>query len=487
MITFKEAIGKPATNNDGYSDADEEQTDIDIILLTGSKDEDPELVVGHFLKTAKKLKQTAHKVVVGEAWVADYDMELHTMKIMNFEGTGKSLNVQCDRTVVIVRAGAFMGEASEIGKALLQSFQESGCFMVNDLNSVVVCDNKFSAYITFSRNNVPIPKTALIPTDKALDNAHKRVGGKFPVVIKTLSGTQGIGVSIVNDMQSMTSVIQSLRKFNADLLIQEYLELEFDVRTLVLGGRILASTRRNRVEGDFRSNAHLGATTEPYKLSDKEQEIIKQAARAVGGTLVGVDHCIIDGVISILECNGSPGVAANYHNYDVTTVPQKLKKIGNNDNIFETIIEYLRFPSNRTLSSFTECGWMEQITIKGCGTFVAKMDTGNGSASSLKKVDKLEVKDKAVKWELNGHKYVNKLIDWSHPMLADAERAKARPIIFVEIEFNNKTYKNVPIGLATKAISDFLASRDLMTLFKVSVNSNRRFVLSDWKPHTEAT
>tara|TARA_Y100001949_G_scaffold176310_1_gene188941 strand:- start:758 stop:2221 length:1464 start_codon:yes stop_codon:yes gene_type:complete len=487
MITFKEAIGKPATNNDGYSDADEEQTDIDIILLTGSKDEDPELVVGHFLKTAKKLKQTAHKVVVGEAWVADYDMELHTMKIMNFEGTGKSLNVQCDRTVVIVRAGAFMGEASEIGKALLQSFQESGCFMVNDLNSVVVCDNKFSAYITFSRNNVPIPKTALIPTDKALDNAHKRVGGKFPVVIKTLSGTQGIGVSIVNDMQSMTSVIQSLRKFNADLLIQEYLELEFDVRTLVLGGRILASTRRNRVKGDFRSNAHLGATTEPYELSDKEQEIIKQAARAVGGILIGVDHCIIDGKISILECNGSPGVAANYHNYDVTTVPQKLKKIGNNDNIFETIIEYLRFPSNRTLSSFTECGWMEQITIKGCGTFVAKMDTGNGSASSLKKVDKLEVKDKAVKWELNGHKYVNKLIDWSHPMLADAERAKARPIIFVEIEFNNKTYKNVPIGLATKAISDFLASRDLMTLFKVSVNSNRRFVLSDWKPHTEAT
>jgi len=48
MITFKEAIGKPATNNDGYSDADEEQTDIDIIILTGAKTEDPELVVGHF-------------------------------------------------------------------------------------------------------------------------------------------------------------------------------------------------------------------------------------------------------------------------------------------------------------------------------------------------------------------------------------------------------------------------------------------------------
>ena len=106
---------------------------------------------------------------------------------------------------------------------------------------------------------------------------------------------------------------------------------------------------------------------------------------------------------------------------------------------------------------------------------------------SLAFIYKVEVKNKAVKWELNGHKYVHPLVDWSYPMHADAEAAPKRPIIFVEVVFNNKTYKNVPIGLTTEAMSEFLASRDLLTLFKVSINSNRRFVLSDWKPHTEAT
>jgi hypothetical protein len=57
MITFKEAIaGKPATNNDGYSDVDEDQTDIDLVILTGAKTEDPELVVGHFFKDCQATK-----------------------------------------------------------------------------------------------------------------------------------------------------------------------------------------------------------------------------------------------------------------------------------------------------------------------------------------------------------------------------------------------------------------------------------------------
>ena len=34
------------------------------------------------------------------------------------------------------------------------------------------------SYIAFSRNNIPIPRTALIPTEQAIENAHERIGGK---------------------------------------------------------------------------------------------------------------------------------------------------------------------------------------------------------------------------------------------------------------------------------------------------------------------
>ena len=486
MKTFREAvIDKNLSNNDGYSSKNETQDKIHVIVLTGSKSTDDESVVNRFIDTAIGMEQKAHKVVVGHAWVAEFDLEANTMVIMNYEDTGKKLKINTENTIVIVRAAAFMGENSDIGKSMIQAFQESGCFMLNDLKASVLCDNKFLSYIAFSRKNIPIPKTALIPTEQAIENAHERIGGKFPVVIKTLSGTQGIGVSIVDSMQSLVSVVQSLKKYNADLLIQEYIKLEYDVRTLVLGGRIIACTRRNKVPDDFRSNAHLGATTEPYVLSKKEELIVKATARVSGASLVGVDHCLVDNEIYVLECNASPGIGANYHNYDIRTVPQKNKDSddskANIEDIFTTIINYLRYRSNRNLTSFTECGYKEQVTIKGLGKFVSKFDTGNGSVASMKKVDNVSVEGKTAKWELDGKKYVDKIVDWSQPNVADGRTIEQRPVILVDVIFNNRTYVNVPIALEENANSGFLVNRNLMEQFRVSVNPCRKFVLSEWK------
>ena len=53
MKTFIESIiDKNKTDNDGYTELEEEQENINIILLTGSKSEDDELVVGQMIKTA---------------------------------------------------------------------------------------------------------------------------------------------------------------------------------------------------------------------------------------------------------------------------------------------------------------------------------------------------------------------------------------------------------------------------------------------------
>ena len=64
----------------------------------------------------------------------------------------------------------------------------------------------------------------------------RRIGGKYPVVMKTLTGTKGIGVSLIESEKSLVSVAQSLYKFNAALLIQEY-HIDFDIRTIVIDGR----------------------------------------------------------------------------------------------------------------------------------------------------------------------------------------------------------------------------------------------------------
>jgi hypothetical protein len=119
------------------------------------------------------------------------------------------------------------------------------------------------------------------------------------------------------------------------------------------------------------------------------------------------------------------------------------------------------------------------VVIDGYGPIRAKFDTGNGTHASMFVVDKIDVSGKTVKWEKDGKKFTSKLQGTSHP--THNEKIDERPIVLVDITFNNKFYTDVPIGLSTKdSKSTFLVNRDLITRFKVNVNPNRKFVLSKW-------
>ena len=453
---------------------------ITVIILTNSKSKKPEIVTGMLLKACADLGLSCYRVVTTEAWISDNDIEKGMISIKNHDGEEKDIQVETASTVVFVRAGVLQ---DEIGLALLGTFQNSGCMMINDLDGMLKCDNKMSAYTAFERNNIQTPRTSLINNEKSIIDAHDRIGGKFPVIIKTLTGTQGIGVSKVESMESMMSVIQSLWKFNAPLIIQEFLKIEFDVRTIILNGRIVASTKRIKPEKDFRSNRHMGAETEPYTLSKEEKAEVLAAARATGAYMVGVDHAIVNNEIYVLECNGSPGMGSNFQNYDMTTVPQEPTK---EKDIVKLMVEYLQNPIHRRFSFNQESGYHETIEIDGYGPIRAKFDTGNGTKASMLVVDKIEVSGKNVKWERKGKKFTSKLRGISKP--THIGKITERPIVYINITFNNMIYTNVPIGLQLEdAASTFLINRDLLTRFKVSVNPNRKFVLSDWSEKGDET
>ena len=102
----------------------------------------------------------------------------------------------------------------------------------------------------------------------------------------------------------------------------------------------------------------------------------------------------------------------------------------------------------------------------------------------MKKVDKVKHDGKIAKWEVDGKKYADKIIDWSEPRVADGRTIEKRPVILVDVVFNNRTYVNVPIALEEDANSDLLVNRNLMETFRVSVNPCQKFLLSDWKATT---
>ena len=248
-----------------------ERSNIHVAVLTKGNATSKGVVSNMILKECERRNIPCDIINTSEAWVSKNDLEKGTLLVSNLDGEDTEVEFQLSETICFVRAGVL---EDETGLALLSTFENAGAFMINTRNGMLTCDNKMSAYISFERDNIPTPRTALISNEKGLLHAHEKLGGKYPVIMKTLTGTQGIGVSIVESEKSMISVAQSLWKFGAALLLQEFLKFDFDVRTIVIDGRVLASTKRISAKKDFRSNRHREATTEPYKLSDDEMKVV---------------------------------------------------------------------------------------------------------------------------------------------------------------------------------------------------------------------
>jgi len=195
--------------------------------------------------------------------------------------------------------------------------------------------------------------------------------------------------------------------------------------------------------------------------------------------MVGVDHAIVDKQIYVLECNGSPGIGSEFALYN--TAKRENTYVGKTtaEVVLKELFDYLTQDVHRKHSFTKEAGFHERISIDGYGPVRAKLDTGNGTTASMFHVDKIDVSGKIVKWEKDGKKFTSKLEGTSEATRMDD--IDERPIVFVDITFNNKLYTDVPIGLTTKASrSTFLVNRDLLSRFKVNVNPNRKFILSSW-------
>ena len=120
---------------------------------------------------------------------------------------------------------------------------------------------------------------------------------------------------ICNDLEILP-ILQTLFTIDKELelIIQEYCENTGDIRVHMFSVdganyEVLAAMKRNKIDGDFRSNVSLGATTDKYELSDEQKEIVMKVARLSGCRWVGVDlmECK-DGRNVVIEYNSSPGV-----------------------------------------------------------------------------------------------------------------------------------------------------------------------------------
>lgn len=199
-------------------------------------------------------------------------------------------------------------ENLEYKAAIMDYLSASGVRLLNSSESMSLASNKLSTQILLNANEIKTPSSAMIAHVDQLEAAHTSIGGKYPVVLKTLSGTHGVGVMRVDSAASMMSVAQTLEKMNAQYMLQEYIEHDASRRILMLNGEVIACVSRSVPKDDFRTNAHQGAELTLVKdVDQKEIDVCKKVCELIGTKLGAVDYIVDGDNIIVLELNGSPG------------------------------------------------------------------------------------------------------------------------------------------------------------------------------------
>jgi len=340
--------------------------------------DDPGATADDFIKEGEKLGLKAFKVDVQGAYS---DLENGVRYI--YDGMAeKERKFKIDEnTIVFVRAPVTKRKA---WSDFLTQLERAGVVCVNTRACMEITSDKYRTSLYLAEAELNQPKTVLIHhSEKAID-AMKRLGGKYPVILKTLTGSLGIGVIKVDSESSLHSTVQLMYKLdpNMGVLLQTMIDdFTFDIRAHVIGGKFHGAIKRPQVAKDFRTNVSLGSKPEPIELTDLEIEHVEKAAKAVDGLWVGVDIFPSKDRNKIppmfIEINSTPGTKG-YRKATGENLPKKvLEKFKNRDY------------------------WLKPTTYKSM--FEDKVQA-----------DDMVFEGDLVKWSRNGIDYVHEVIDISN-------------------------------------------------------------------------
>ena len=443
-------------------------------FITEEKDEKYKVVVisnelGDKAITAERMESEARElnypsyIVPMDGTYLKLEDGVRTIHKMDDE---KGFEININDTVVFVRGTPERDSYLD----LISQLQRAGYCVINSRECLEVASDKYRSYLRLRDFGLTQPKTVLIPNKDSIQKAFEKLDTKFPIILKTLRGSKGVGVLFVESERALNSIVQLLFKQDkhTDILIQEYIKTYFDVRVLILGGKVIATMQRDVLEGDFRSNASLGAKVKKYNLTELEIEHSIRSAKAIGGLFTAVDFIPSDDPKNkppyVLEVNSSPGT-------------ENIEKV-NNKNIVKDVLVHFSNPEFRYTAP-RECGFLEVIDVKDFGPIISKFDTGNSSLPVIHG-DDIELKGKMVHWTLLGKKMKKPLVRTIDVNLGGLrDYTEQRHTVYLDVEFAGASYKNVEFTIDDrKNRTRILLNRQMMRTMNVIVNPQRKYLIT---------
>ena len=194
-------------------------------------------------------------------------------------------------------------------KAIIRHMERLGVTMINGSDAIDNVKDKLYSQQILGQSNLPVPKTMLVKHPINLELVEKNLS--YPMIVKTLSGSYGSGVFLVEDRKQFRQLMKmaELTKPSYNIIIQECIEdsLGKDLRVLVVNGKVVGCMMRQSIDGDFRANITRGGEAIPYQVDEDIEWIGGECARLLNLDIAGVDLLFNEGTYTICEVNSAPG------------------------------------------------------------------------------------------------------------------------------------------------------------------------------------
>lgn len=195
------------------------------------------------------------------------------------------------------------------GSAVVRQFEQVGTYCLNNAEAILASRDKLASMQELSTHDIGIAETAFVRNPSDILKAIQAMGGA-PVIIKLLSGTQGIGVILAESNKVAEAIIETLSSLKQNVLVQKFVAESKgrDIRAFVIGDRVVAAMRRTAAGQEFRSNVHRGGSAQLVELDKEYERTAVRAAQILNLHVAGVDMLEgKDGPV-IMEVNSSPGL-----------------------------------------------------------------------------------------------------------------------------------------------------------------------------------
>jgi len=404
--------------------------------------------------------------------------------------------------------------------AMIDHLAKMGVKVLNSGQSLRAASNKVETQILLNNAGIKTPRSAVFTNEDQAEKAIEAIGGKFPIIIKTIRGTHGVGVIRADSLPSARSIIQQLVKSGEQFMVQEFIEHSESARVLILNGIPLAAVMRSIPDGDFRSNAHQGAELKVHEPSQAELDAAIKSAQILNINLAAVDYILSDGEVIMLEVNGSPGFEAmqkvitnidiaekiieycselaGQQQKDVPSTPVEPSGVAIEDDApIEPIVE-LPAPEAEAPASESEVeiaphntedtiiGTITHVVIKMFNNeepIEARVDTG-AHLSSLHGSD-IQIDGPIIKFKFNDITYKFHLLKQMKVKQSDNDEAAERPVIRVDLVLNGTTLRNVEMTVTDREHMEYEVLLGRQTLAAAGVLVNPAAGLTSTDANTE--